>query len=98
MAESEVERILAQYYGGAPDTLGGPGPPPRPTPGSGPQLGQHNALNRLLAMPGQPTADALQRGLEGNATPQEVAWEFPPWYTQDVPEAEQIVGVVGGVP
>lgn len=77
MADDAVSSLLQQYYGMPPETLGGDVQPrvPRYTP-QPQQLGQHNLIDSALAAPGQPTADALQRGLQGLETPQGVALSF----------------------
>lgn len=70
-----VSDLLQQYYG-TPDSLGGNVQPRTHQPNQPPQLGQHNAIDRLLTLYGQESADAVQRGLEGNATPQEVTHAY----------------------
>lgn len=77
-------------FGVAPNALAGPSLAPRQAftqrpydmygeevrPPSTPQLSQSNAIHRLLSVYGQHAADTTQRGLEGNATPQEVAHSY----------------------
>lgn len=81
-----VSDLLQQYYG-TPDALAGP-PMARPArapqqydmygetaqPPRAQQLGQHNAIDRLLSLYGQPSFDALQQARQGTITPQEAAW------------------------
>jgi hypothetical protein len=78
MADSELDRLLAQYAQPPPPTLGG-GPPPLPeitlTQPQAP-LGQHNLLDRALSSFGQPSLDKLEAAYRGEATPRDVAWEF----------------------
>jgi hypothetical protein len=72
---ADRDDILAQY---SPPTLGdGPRlPNVMPREMRTEPLGQSNFIHELLSLYGRPSMEALQRGYEGRATPQEIAHTF----------------------
>jgi hypothetical protein len=78
MADSELDRLLAQYAQPPPPTLTG-GAPPLPSINltqQEPPLAQHNLVHRGLSSFGQPALDATEGALRGEVSPRDLAWTY----------------------